>query len=319
MKHVISVGIDVSKDKLDLAIRFQDASFETKTFSNDEKGIIKLIRLLKTKGTADTVPIIIESTGDYHLLATIMIFQDNFQVKCINPLITKKYQRSSIRNSKNDKIDAKRLAEIALIETNLPIFNIKKSSILKKKLIASLAKLEKLKQQFKKHVKQLNDVQSILGKKIDLKYYEEILKLFDKQIKQLKKIVSRSTKKEAQKFVDQTPGLSKEQMAILEVIFEGKKFSNRDKLIAFTGMDIMERKSGKWKGKEKLSKRGNSYLRKVLFQIAWGLKMNNEKFKEYYDKIYTKKGKHYTTSLIAIARKFLRYYYSQYYLENTNH
>lgn len=316
MKKVNSVGIDVSKKKLDVAMKFTDTASEIKTFSNNEKGVMEIILFLKTKGTTPTVPIIIESTGDYHLLATIMIFQEGFKVKCINPLITKKYQKSSIRNSKNDKIDAKRLAEIGLIESDLPEFNSSKDNVLKKKLIASIAKLEKLRQQLKKHTKQLQDIQKILGEKIDLNNYESMINLFDKQIKSLKKLISQDTKKKVKDFVKKTPGLSEEQMAIIEVMFQGKTFSNRDKLVAFTGLDIMERKSGVWKGKEKLSKRGNSYLRKVLFQIAWGLMMHNDKFKEYYNKLYVQKKKHYTATLVAIARKFLRYYYSYYYLKS---
>ena len=105
---VISVGVDVSKAKLDVAALYDDHTVVTQTIPNTPEGMEELIQLLKQNGTAGTVPCVLESTGDYHLLGAVMLTQAGYQVNLINPLITKQYQQSSIRQAKRDRVDAKR-------------------------------------------------------------------------------------------------------------------------------------------------------------------------------------------------------------------
>src|ERR1700676_5586203 len=125
MNHVpmVSIGIDVGKAKLDVAGLRTDRTSIHQVFSNTEKGIGSLTRFLKQQRTAATVPCVLEATGDYHFLAALMLSDAGYAVKCINPLITKKYCRASVRDAKSDNIDCKRLAEIGLIEEHLPAFS----------------------------------------------------------------------------------------------------------------------------------------------------------------------------------------------------
>ena len=69
-------------------------------------------------------------------------------------------------------------------------------------------------------------------------------------------------------------------------------------------IDISVRESGRWKNKGKLTKRGNGYLRKRLFQAAWGAKMHNDNFKKYYNHLRDK-GKSYVETLMIIAKKIV--------------
>ena len=89
-------------------------------------------------------------------------------------------------------------------------------------------------------------------------------------------------------------------------LVENRQFTSRDQLVAFCGMDLTIRESGtSVHGKRHLSKRGDPFLRKKLFQIAWALKMHNPEYQRYYEK-KREEGHHYFTCLMAIARKFLR-------------
>ena len=88
-----------------------------------------------------------------------------------------------------------------------------------------------------------------------------------------------------------------------------KQFENRDQLIAFVGLDVKTRQSGSWIGKQVLSKRGNGHLRKLLFQMGWGLMMHNETYGAYYQQM-RERGKGYKTGIIATARKFLRFLFA---------
>lgn len=310
---VISAGIDVSKEKLDVALLFSDRSKISGIFENNLRGIEKIISLLKKHETAKTVPCVIEATGDYHLLSAIMITQEGFLVNCINPLITKKYQRSSIRDAKTDPIDAKRLAEIGILEKDLPVFSAKKNGILAGKLLSLLSCLEKNKQSIKANVRQLKETQQKLGlSAVDLSSLDDSLDLMEKTKQCLEKTVVECMYNEKLLEFSKMKGLSFEKVATLSAVFDSRYFTNRDQLASFIGIDIRLRRSGKWKGKEKLSKRGNPYARKLVFQIAWGLKTHNDYFKELYRKNFFDNEKSYRESILVIARKFLRMYYSQY-------
>lgn len=87
---------------------------------------------------------------------------------------------------------------------------------------------------------------------------------------------------------------------------------NRDQLVAFVDLDVMPRQSGTWRGKGRLSKRGNPYLRKVLYRVAWGLKQNNPVYQAEYERLRAK-GTNYVTTLIILSRKFLRFLYAYYW------
>lgn len=310
--HVVSVGVDVCKSTLDVAYLTDTQETVLRSYDNTVDGITHFLRDLKTQKTAKTVPCVIESTGNVHFLVTLMVANAGYAVKCINPLITKKYQRSSIRNAKSDRVDARRLAEIGLRESNLQPYTATKDNVVIAKLIASLAKCEKLKQQLKSHRTQLVDSMNTLGQALDVTQYDTALTALDEQIGTLKAMLVVYAPQEATQLAAHTKGVSTEQASILLASLQDKEFVHKDQLVAFLGLDIMSRKSGAWVGKQKLSKRGNAYLRKVLYQIAWGLKSHNEHYRVYYEKL-RKKGHHYTTCLIAVARKFVRYLFAYYY------
>jgi transposase len=307
--HAIGIGIDVSKDKLDLAIRLSNQKYVESNFSNNAKGINTLCAFLKRQEAACAAPLIIESTGDYHLQSALMIKQRNYNVKVINPITTKRYQKSSVRNAKTDKIDAKRLSDIAVLEENLPDFNSNVEQVRNRKLVSLLAHLEKTRQQMTISMNRFEETAEIIRLKHSIKHFKKALSEMNEQIEQTKLALTEAMPEQVKKQADQTKGLSREKLAVIYTLVAGKHFDNCDQLTAFFGLDIAVRKSGKWSGQAKLSKRGNSYARKILYQIAWGLKTHNEIFKSCYAK-YRKDRYHYTTILMILARKFLRYYFS---------
>lgn len=294
------VGIDVSKAKLDFAI----GSEITSTFKNSEEGIQEAIKWLK-KNTSHPLKIVIESTSWYHWVACLMLKEEGFDVRSINPIITKKYQRSSIRDSKTDRVDAIRLAEIAKLEPNLPKFFDSRETLKNKRFHALLKKLEKVKQELQRSLIDATKSFEALGVTIDLKAIEEALKSIKTAIRVCKKIIENSANEFAHKLA-QVRGVSLFQATMIATSISGREFQSREKLVAFYGLDVRVRQSGTWTGRSHLSKRGNPYYRKILFHIGWSLKQNNKRFAEYYQRLI-KEGKHYYTAIIATARKFLYY------------
>lgn len=310
MDTTISVGIDVSKETLMVSCAKPNSRYVTKEFSNSRQGLRSIFSFLKTQGTASAVPCIVESTGDLHLLSSLMLTREGYTVKCINPLITKQYQKASVRNVKCDSVDAERLAFIGHQEPNLPTFVATEAQLEVKKMISTCALLERSIQGISRHIDQLKDTENTMGFGIDLSLAETGLGLLTKQVKELKKgIVCRM--RPVSRSIS-LRGLTLEKMAVVDAFLLGKTFTNRDQLVAFVGLDVCSRRSGNWRGKEKLSKRGNAYFRKTLYHIAWGLSRYEPTYMEYFKKLRERK-LHYTTCLMAVARKFLRYVFSVYY------
>lgn len=312
IQQLVSVGVDMAKYKFDAAFVYGDNDSKVDTFENTNVGIKKFVRLLNKQKTARAVPCVLESTGLYHLNMALRVHQAGYVVSVINPLITKKYQHSSIRNAKTDTIDALRLAEIGLKEPKLPVFSGDIQSIEAKKLMCYMSKLEDIKKQMKASMHFVKMTQEITGLDIDLDHSEEAISELDEQILVLTEKIKSLAPVEAKTLADSVYGLSHEKVAVILAALGDKQFTSRDQLIAFVGLDVMPRQSGTWRGKGRLSKRGNSYLRKVLYQIAWGLKQNNAVFKKRYEELRAK-GTNYVTALIILARKFLRGLYAYYW------
>ena len=309
--RAIAVGIDVSKVKIDVAILMSASKTKTKLFSNQtQKDMQALVSWFLENGVKQTTPIVIESTGSYHWLCCLILSEHGFRVHLINPLLTKRYEKSSIRGAKTDTVDAKRLAEIGLIEENLPLFFDSRNSLSSKRYCSLYAKLIKIRQQLERSYKDALESGQRIGINLDLNCIEDCLKQIKVTLDAMKQIIEENGSP-LSKQLAKVKGISSFQASVLCHAIEGKTFGSKDKLIAFFGLDVKVRQSGMWRGRQKISKRGNSFYRMVLFQMGWALSMHNDEFKPYYQRLRSN-GKHYYTCLIATARKFLRFFYAHY-------
>lgn len=316
-KAIMSVGIDVAKHKFDVAFLAHDQTVQLFTFPNTAAGITDCITALNTQGTAATVPCVLESTAMYHLRIALMLTSAGFCVNCINPLITKKYQRASIRKAKTDRVDALRLAQIGLIEPGLRRFDADAARIGRKKLIAFLSKLETLKQQLKASLRDLKETLLVLDDMQSTSDIDTALDGITAEIRRIEQYLLATAPAAAHALARTTKGISGEKAAVIFSLLEGKEFTHRDQLVAYVGLDVSPRQSGTWVGRGKLSKRGNAYLRKVLYQVAWGLKQHNSRFRSCFDTLRAS-GKCYRVALIILARKFLRFLYAYYWKDGGN-
>jgi transposase len=304
---VVSVGIDVGKAKLDVACMHQDRTMVHQAFSNNVKGIRSLRSFLKQQRTAVTVPCTLESTGAYHLLVALSLNEAGYRVNCV-----KKYMKTTVRDAKSDKIDAKRIAELGYHEPDLQRFTVTREDIAAKSVLSALAQLETLRQQLTAHIDHTKEMRHTLGVVIDCKAATKSLEHIEKQIAAHRTRLCELASQEAHVLAANVRGLSLEQASVLLVALADKSFVNRDQLVAFVGLDVRVRQSGKWVGRQIISKRGNGYLRKVLFQIGWGLMMNNEEYQRAYQEMRAR-GKNFKTCIIAMARKFLRFLFAFYW------
>ena len=87
------------------------------------------------------------------------------------------------------------------------------------------------------------------------------------------------------------------------------KFGTQSEIMKLAGLDLYEISSGKRKGERRISKRGRSLLRKILYYAAIQTIRKNGIMHEYYVNL-TSRGMKRIMALVAIARKLLRIIYA---------
>jgi transposase len=101
---------------------------------------------------------------------------------------------------------------------------------------------------------------------------------------------------------------------IMAEIGDVRRFSRREKLVAFAGIDAPPYQSGKFDSNHRhISKRGSSDLRKSMFQVISCLCQHQKEEDPIYQFVAKKKaeGKPYYVCMIAGCNKFLRIYYAR--------
>jgi transposase len=82
------------------------------------------------------------------------------------------------------------------------------------------------------------------------------------------------------------------------------KFSTQSEIMKLAGLDLYEISSGNRKGQRRISKRGRSLLRKILYYAAIQMIRKNGMMQDYYTRL-TDRGLGRMKALIAVSRKLL--------------
>jgi len=84
-----------------------------------------------------------------------------------------------------------------------------------------------------------------------------------------------------------------------------KRFSSHKKLTAYAGIDPVIKESGKYKGKFKISKRGNPHIRRTLWNMCWGAVIYENTIGSFF-RNKKEKGMKHKKAMIATCNKLLR-------------
>jgi transposase len=124
----------------------------------------------------------------------------------------------------------------------------------------------------------------------------------DRQIAGLTKAPELQAVQELQK----VPVIGPVTAATLVSRLSGRSFSHSDQFVAYCGLDVRVRQSGKKSGQLGLSKQGEAELRRLLYLAAQAsLRAKGSPFKAQYEKERAK-GLSSTAALCAVARKMAR-------------
>ena len=120
---VVSVGIDVSKDKHDCFIVSSDGDVlaDVFTISNTLDGFHYLLqRIRHCTAPQDKIKVGLEATGHYSYNLLGFLLDNGLTTYVLNPLHTNLYRKSlSLRKTKTDQVDARTIAAMLLSDVGL--------------------------------------------------------------------------------------------------------------------------------------------------------------------------------------------------------
>ncbi len=310
-----SVGIDISLKvfKVCFKVRKQDQTDSIKgsrTFTNAPAGFIQFLEWVNKKQQAG-IPLrfTMEATGVYYESLAYFLYEQGYHVSVVLPNKSKAFMKSMNLKSKTDALEAKALAQMGL-ERRLAkwepgskqMYQIKKLCRERVMLIEEKTVVSN-RLHAEKHCRHPN--RTIISR------MEQRIKLLKKQIKQVEK--------QLEKIVRQNAFLSEriekicrmkglKLVTVLTVVSETNGFAlikNKAQLVSYAGYDVVERESGtSLKGKTRISKKGNRYIRRALYFPAFSVIRYNPEFQNLSERIYDRT-KIKMKGAVAVQRKLL--------------
>lgn len=111
---MISVGIDVSKDKSTVCMLKPGGEVLASPYEmlHTMESVLALVKRLNACG--EEVRVVLEATGHYHWPVVSLLVENGIFVSCINALRMKKYCSQNIRKGKTDRIDSIKIAQYGI-------------------------------------------------------------------------------------------------------------------------------------------------------------------------------------------------------------
>jgi len=265
MTEIISLGIDVSKKKFDVAL-LKVNKLHHKHFSNDSKGFKLLIEWLQKKD-ALSAHICMEATGIYGEALAEYLHDDGRCVSVVNPVRIKGFAQSEMIRTKTDKMDANLIARFcAMMKPDVwqPLpFEIRQL----RDMVRRLEALSSMRQQ---ELNRLEAASEIIEEQLlrHLTFLNEEIRDTKKRIKT--HIDNHPDLKNKKQLLESIPGVGEATInVVLSEFGTLDQFKNAKSLAAFIGVAPRIRQSGtSLRARGMMSKMGRSKLRKAFFMPA---------------------------------------------------
>lgn len=306
------IGLDVSKDTLDVCLLRATGKEKHKQFSNDAAGHAKLLRWVQHLAGEEVCHYCLESTGSYSMAVAHFLAEAEQRVSIVNPARIKYAAMAQGVGNKTDKADARLIAtycrkeQPALWRAAAPEVRV---------LVALVRRLHSLQELVVQElvVQEQNrlaapglpvEVRASLKKKKSIRFLEAQVKRLQQHIKE---------------HIDNYPGLKADKQLLLSIPGIGEttahellgempdvtQFSCAQSVATYAGLCPREHSSGSSVRKRtRLSKQGNSHLRKALYFPAVSAVQWNPSVRAHYERM-REKGKGKMVALGAAMRKLL--------------
>ena len=301
-------GIDVSKKSLSVCLLSSEKE-EYFTVPNNVKSFDSFLKKIDYLDLSNA-KFVMEATGIYHLRIAKQLAERNYDVRVLNPLIIKRYTQMQMSRIKTDKTDSFMIARYAstLLE-QYGKFKLRTNVQYKIELmLKAIDDLNKQNTMLNNQIKALN-CYPFADSQIK-SCYKRLVSHIDRTISKLEKQTKEILKKEfpnTYNLLKTIPGIGIRMNAIIiSMLSSFKEFSNAKKAASFLGICPSPHESGSSvRGKGSISKKGSSYIRKMLFMCALSAVRYNRPCKNMYLRLKAK-GKTWKQIAIAVANKLIR-------------
>jgi len=319
LKH--GVGIDMGKDEFHACISAIDASQRIKikathAFKNTPKGTDEFYKWIghHVKDPALSIQFLMEATGVYYEQLALFLHKKAAYVCVVLPQKAKHYIKALGIKTKTDGVDAQALATMVCQQRLEAWRPISEAMYKLRQLTRQQIDLQKFKTQLSNQLMALETgmYHSPEVKKQLTKLIAEI----DKQLTDCEKLIAKAIadnpewkRKVAQICTIKGVGL----LTVANLITETNEFvlfENQRQLVSYAGYDVVENQSGKRVGKTRISKRGNSRIRRALHMASlMVVRYEQTPFLGLYGRVF-ERTKIKMKGYVAVQRKLLTLIYA---------
>jgi transposase len=293
--NTLVIGIDVSKEKLDVA-GLRPSRVQTLDYS--QAGLKQLLASLKH---VQPRLVCLEATGGWERHLVEALHRHGFPVAVVNPRQIRDFARAKGQLAKTDQIDARVIAQYG--------------ELLQPKTTAPLTKNQqklrdlttRARQVTKLLIQEKNRLATTVDKDIQ-KLIRQAIQLYEKQLQTVReaqqKLIDQDEQTQATaRIIASVPGLGPASVSVLISELPELGTLNRQQIARLVGVAPTNRDSGTLRGK-RTTGGGRVEVRNALYMPTVVAKQHNSKIKAFYDRLL-KNGKPKMVALIASMRKLL--------------
>lgn len=291
----IVIGIDVSKDRLDVALRPTGGGFSV---ARDADGLDALVaRLAPLAPTA----VAVEATGGYETVVAATLGAAGFAVVVVNPAQVRAFARALGRRAKTDPIDAGVIAHF--VEATKPDVR-----PLPDDATRPLADLVARRRQIVRMIVAERQRQTRLTGQRLQGSIARLLAALQRELSSLETDIDDAVRgspawREKEDLLASVPGIGTTIARTLLAELPELGTLDRRQIAALVGLAPWTRQSGQWRGKSVIGG-GRAEVRAALFRGAMVAARHNPDLKAFRDRLVAA-GKPKLVALVATARKLL--------------
>ncbi len=289
----IVIGIDVSKDKLDVAS--PDGVGQWPNTPDGHRQVVDLLAKWPLEA------IVLEATGGYERAVVAELAAAGLPVVVVNPRQVRDFAKATGRLAKTDKIDALVLAEFgrAVRPEQRPLPSEKQ-----RQLQQQLARRRQLVQMLTAEKNRLQQVTDRLVRKSIQAVQTTLEKQLNKIDDQLQQTIEQTPAwRDKENLLRSVPGVGPQTALALLVELPELGACSRQEIAALVGVAPMNRDSGRYRG-QRTTGGGRATVRSALYMATLVATRHNPIIQAHYQHLQ-RAGKRKKVALVACMRKLL--------------
>jgi transposase len=290
----VFVGIDISKARLDVAVRPRGTAFGV---DHDDAGIVTVIERLRSQ---PPTLVVLEATGGLEVVVASALAAAGLPVVVVNPRQVRDFAKATGRLAKTDAIDAQVLAQFAdAVRPALrPLPDASTQA-----LAALMTRRRQILDMLTAETNRLESASRRIRREIQthIRWLERQVAKLDEELSQT--IRSSPVWRAKDDLLQSMPGVGPVLATTLLASVPELGTLNRRQVAALVGVAPLNRESGTWRGKRTVWG-GRAPVRAVLYMGALVAARHNPVLKAFYQRL-RQAGKAPKVALTACMRKLL--------------